>query len=67
VAERAGLHPIAVNFERVPRERAPDEAWDDHPVLPLLSRADGVEEAGNHAIEVALLMETQREELVHGL
>ena len=48
-------------------ERALDEARDDHPVLAALARADGVEEPRDHAVEIALLVVGEGEELVHRL
>jgi hypothetical protein len=56
-----------VDLERLPRQGALDEAGDDHPVRAALARADGVEEADDHAVEPALLVVGEREELVHRL
>ncbi len=66
VAERPGLHPVAVDLDRRAREGACDETRDHHPVLPLLPRADRVEKARDNAVELAFLVEGEREELVHG-
>ena len=44
-----------------------DERRDHHPVLAALPRADGVEEAGDRAVEVVLDVVGERQELVHRL
>jgi hypothetical protein len=67
MAEAARLAAVAVDLERRVRERARDEARDHHPVLAALARADGVEEPDDHAVETALLVVREREELVHRL
>jgi hypothetical protein len=56
-----------VNLQRLAGECALDEARNDVPVLTRLARADGVEEANDHAAETALVPERQREELVERL
>ena len=43
------------------------EAWHDHPVLARLARPDGVEEPRDDAVELALLVVGEGEELVHRL
>ena len=63
----ARLAAVAVDLERLAGERALDEARDHHPVLAALPRADRVEEARDHAVEPALLVVAEREELVHRL
>ena len=50
-----------------PAKRALDEPRDDHAVLAALARPDGVEEADDHAVEPALGVVGEREELVHRL
>ena len=67
VAEAPRLRAIAVDLDRLPRERPLHEAGDHHPVLPGLAGADGVEEADDHAVEPALVVVAEREELVHCL
>ena len=59
--------PVTVDLERIACKSASDEARNHHSVLALLPRADRVEEAGDDAVEVTLLVESKREELVHGL
>ena len=67
VTEGARLRAVAVHLERRTGEGALDEARDDHSVLARLLRADRVEEADDHAVEAPLLVEAEREELVHRL
>ena len=67
VTERARLLAVAVYLERRAGERALDEARDDHSVLARLPRPDRVEEADDDAVEPALLVEAEREELVDRL
>ncbi len=67
VAEAARLVPVAEDLEPAAAERGADEARDHHPVAAALARADGVEEADDHAVEPALLVVGEREELVHRL
>ena len=67
VAERPGLHPVPVDLERRAGQRVLHEARDDHPVLAALARADGVEQPHDHAVEPALLVVREREELVDRL
>ena len=67
VAEAAALRAVAVDLERTPGERGLHEARHDHPVLAALARPDGVEEPDDHAVEPALLVVGEREELVHRL
>src|SRR5437588_170851 len=67
MAEAAALRAVAVDLERTPGERGLHEARDDHPVLAALARPDGVEEPDDHAVESALLVVGEREELVHRL
>ena len=55
VAEAARLVAVAVDLERLVRERGAHEAGDDHPVLAALPRADGVEEARDDDAEIPLL------------
>ena len=50
-----------------PASALPTKRGIDHPVLAALTRADGVEEPGDDAVEAALLVEGEREELVHRL
>src|SRR5207342_2449254 len=67
VTETARLLTVAVDLERRAGEGALDEAGDDHPVLAALARADRVEEAGDDAVEAALLVVGEGEQLVHRL
>ncbi len=67
VAEAARLRAVAVNLERAVAERRRDEPRDHHSVLAALPRPDGVEEARNHAVEPALLVVRERQELVERL
>ena len=67
MAEGARLRAVAVDLERRAGERVADEARDHHPVLAALARADRVEQAHDHAVELPLLVVGEREELVHRL
>ena len=46
---------VAVDLERPPASARCTKRRDDHPVLAALTRPDGVEEPGDHAVEPALL------------
>ena len=67
VAEAARLRAVAVDLERVACKRRLNEAGNDHAVLPALARPDRVEEAHDHAVEPALLVVGERQELVERL
>src|SRR5581483_8943691 len=67
VAETTRLRPVSVDLERAAGKRGCHEARDDHPVLAALPRADRVEEPHDDAVETALLVIREREELVHRL
>ena len=67
MAEAARLRAVAVDLDRPAGERGRDEPRDHHAVLPALTRADGVEEACDHAVEPALLVVRECEELVERL
>ena len=67
VAEAARLRAVAVDLERPAGEGCGDEPRDDHSVLAALPRPDRVEQAHDHAVEAALLVVGEREELVERL
>ena len=67
VAEAPRLAAVTVDLERLPGQSALHEARDDVPVAAVLPRPDGVEEAGDHAAQAALVAQRQREELVERL
>src|SRR4051794_23398550 len=67
MAEAARLRAVAVNLDRASREGRTDEARDHHSVLAALPRADGVEEAGDDAVESALLVIGECQKLVERL
>ncbi len=50
-----------------PEQRAAHEVRDHHPVLRALTRPNGVEETGDHAVERPLLVVAERQELVQHL
>jgi hypothetical protein len=56
-----------VDLERRAGDRRLNESRDDHPVLAALARSDGVEEAGDHELEVPLLPVGECQVLVHRL
>ena len=58
MTERARLSAVAVHLERPPQPPL-DEAGDDHPVPAASARPDGVEEARDHTVEAALLVEAE--------
>src|SRR5581483_1423147 len=67
VTEAARLRAVAVDLERPSGECVRDEARDHHPVLPALPGTDRVEEPHDDAVEPALLVVSQCEELVERL
>src|SRR4051794_1546414 len=66
VAEAAALRAVVVDGQILARQRLLDETREDHPVLACLTRADGVEEPDDDAVETGLRV-TEREDLAKRL
>src|SRR3954471_9873858 len=67
VHEAARLGAAPVDGEVLARKGLLHEARQHHPVGALLTRADGVEEAGDHDLRVAVPHVAMRERLAEGL
>ena len=63
--KRPCLAAVAVYLERSAGQRPLDEARDHHSVLASLTRADRVEQPGDHAVQLTSLVVGEGEVLVH--
>ena len=65
--EAASLGAIAVNRDRLVRQRLADEIRQDHSIVAVLPRSNGVEEPHDDRGKAVLLPVRQREEFVYEL
>src|SRR5260221_625148 len=67
MAKASRLSSVAMHFDRFVSEGGPNEARNDHSVLPGLTRTDRVKEAYDHDRKARFLPVRQSEKLVQCL